>query len=60
MYNFEIYCGKNVGGHEGLPLAQGEANVAYIVVIGLLAGLKEQAHWLVMDNFFGSIQLFLL
>ena len=30
----------------------------YIVVMGLSAELEEQGHCLVMDIFFGSIQLF--
>ena len=40
-----------------LPLGD-EANATYVVVMGLLVGLEEKEHCLVMDDFFGSIQLF--
>ena len=58
VYNFEVYCGKNARDQEGLPPARGELNAAYTVVMGLLARLEGQGHCLVLDNFFGSIQLF--
>ena len=37
---------------------QGEAKLAYEVVLNLVSGLKGKGHLLVMDNYFSSIGLF--
>ena len=39
VYDFEVYCGKNVGGQDELQPNLGVTNSAYGVVMGLLGGL---------------------
>lgn len=54
VYNFDIYCGRNVD-----EQVEGEISVVHGVVRKLTTGLGNKGHCVVIDNFFTSILLFM-
>jgi hypothetical protein len=58
VYNFDIYCGKNVEAEVRVVVPQGKASLAHAIVMKLLQGLEDRGHCVVMDNYFFSIGLF--
>jgi hypothetical protein len=53
VFNFDIYCGKNVEAEVPVVVPQGEASLVHAIVMKLL-----KDHCIVMDNYFSSIGLF--
>ena len=58
VYNFDIYCGKNLDAKVRIVVPQGEASLAHAIVMNLLQGLEEKEHCIIIDNHFSSIGLF--
>ena len=50
MWTFDVYCGANKGVPEIKGSKKGDAKQG--VVYGLLEGLENRRHIVVMDNFF--------
>ena len=57
MWTFDVYCGANKGVPEIKGSKKGDAKQG--VVYGLLEGLENRRHIVVMDNFFSSVPLFM-
>ena len=58
IYDFDIYCGKNIQSLDGQESSCTVANLGYKVVMELTRGLENKGHVIVMDNLFTSIELF--
>ena len=58
IYDFDVYCGKNMQSIDGQESSRIIANLGYKVVIDFTRGLENKGHVIVMDNFFTSIELF--
>ena len=59
VYNFDIYCGRNLDAQARVDGHRGESTVAHEVVTKLAIGLKYLGHCITMDNYFISIPLFI-
>ena len=58
VYNFDIYCGRNMEQQVLVGGGKGEFTVAHGVVTQWCSGLDYLGHYLTMYNFFSSIPLF--
>ena len=58
MANFEVYCRKDPIVEEEIRRPQGEARLAYNVVLQLVSPYEGKGHVITVDNFFFSIPLF--
>jgi hypothetical protein len=58
VYNFDIYCGKDLEAEARVAIPRGEATLAHAIVTKLLQGLDNKGHCVVMDIYFSSIDLF--
>ena len=63
VYNFNIYCGRNIMGNGdgnigGQPSRQGKPKLVEDVVLKLIHSNEGRRHCIVMDNYFSSIGLF--
>ena len=57
IYNFDIYCGRNLGNARGVGRGRQDTIVAHEVVTKLSIGLENVEHCITMDNYFTSIPL---
>jgi hypothetical protein len=58
VYDFSVYCGKILR-PEGAPVVPPTAGgLAHNVVMGLMEGLENRGHVVMMDNYFSSVGLF--
>ena len=58
VYNFHIYCGRNLEQQVKACGAMGESTIAHRVVTQLCSGLEYLEQCITMDNYFSSIPLF--
>jgi len=58
-YIFEIYCGANKGFLGIVGTKKGEAMQGKNVMHGLLCGLENRGHIVIMANFFSLVPLFM-
>ena len=58
VYNFDIYCGRNLEDQVRMVVPCRESGVAHEVVMKLANGLENKGHCIAMDNYFTSIPLF--
>jgi hypothetical protein len=58
LWNFVVYCAKNEESEEVARVARGEIRSAYKIVLDLAVELKGNGHFISMDNFFKSVELF--
>jgi hypothetical protein len=58
VYDFCVYCGKVIMGGTAEVAPRTDGGVAHNVVMGLMDGLENKGHVVVMDNYFLSVGLF--
>ena len=59
IYDFDIYCAKNMQSLDGQKSSRKVANLGYKVVMELIRGLEKKGHVIVMDNFFYKCRIIL-
>ena len=59
VWTFEVYCGANKGVPGIKGSKRGESKQGANMVHGLLCGLENRGHRVVMDHFFSSVLLFM-
>jgi hypothetical protein len=58
FYDFSVYCGKIIRRDGEEPVSTTHAGLLHNVVTGLMEGLENKGHVVVMDNYFTSVGLF--
>ena len=58
VYNFDVYCGRNLEGNIRILVCCGNPLLAQEVVLNLVGDLYGKGHVISMDNYFSSIPLF--
>jgi hypothetical protein len=58
VYNFSVYCGKIITGNTAEMAPRIHGGLAHNVVMGLMEGLENKGHVVVVDNYFSSVGLF--
>ena len=59
MYNFDIYCRRNLEALTKPDCNGRESTLTHVVVTKLAIGLEYLGYYITMDNYFSSISLFM-